>query len=255
MLTIHMFPCLSDNYGFLVRDSATGKVACIDTPDATAILAEANKLGWRIDEIWNTHWHPDHAGGNQAIEKAMGAVSLGPEEVHARISPLARIVKPGEIVTLGESRAEVMDVAGHTLGHIAFHFAEDQVAFVGDALFALGCGRLFEGTAEQAWNSLSRLMTLPDTTTIYCAHEYTAANARFCATIETDNVALMSRIEDITRLRANNVPTVPTTIGLERATNPFVRADLPSVRAAIGVASDAAAYEAFARVRQMKDKF
>lgn len=255
MLIIHMFPCLSDNYGFLVRDSATGKVACIDTPDASAILDEAQRLGWHIDEIWNTHWHPDHAGGNQAIEKALGAVSLGPEEVHTRISALARIVRPGETVTLGESSAEVIDVGGHTLGHIAFYFAKDQVAFVGDALFALGCGRLFEGTAEQAWDSLSRLMALPDATTVYCAHEYTAANARFCATIETDNAALVSRIDEITRLRANNVPTVPTTIGLERATNPFVRADLPSVRAAIGMADDAAPHEAFARVRQMKDKF
>ena len=255
MLTIHMFPCLSDNYGFLVRDSATGKVACIDTPDATAILAEAQKLGWQIDEIWNTHWHPDHAGGNQAIEKALGTVSLGPEEVHTRISPLARVVRPGETITLGESRAEVIDVGGHTLGHIAFYFADDNVAFVGDALFALGCGRLFEGTAEQAWNSLSRLMALPDATTIYCAHEYTAANARFCATIETDNAVLMNRIEEITQLRADNQPTVPTTIGLERATNPFVRADLPSVRAAIGLADHAPPYEAFARVRQMKDKF
>lgn len=255
MLIIHMFPCLSDNYGFLVRDSATGKVACIDTPDATAILAEADKLGWAIDEIWNTHWHPDHAGGNQAIEKALGITSLGPEEVHARISPLARVVRPGETVTLGESCAEVIDVGGHTLGHIAFYFADDQVAFVGDALFALGCGRLFEGTAEQAWNSLSRLMALPDATTIYCAHEYTAANARFCATIETGNAALQSRIEEITRLRAENLPTVPTTIGLERATNPFVRADLPSVREAIGLDAMIAPYEVFGRVRQMKDKF
>lgn len=255
MLIIHMFPCLSDNYAFLVRDSATGKVACLDTPDATAILAEAQKLGWHIDEIWNTHWHPDHAGGNQAIEKALGTVSLGPEEVQTRISPLARVVRPGETVTLGESSAEVIDVGGHTLGHIAFYFADDEVAFVGDSLFALGCGRLFEGTAEQAWNSLSRLMALPDATTIYCAHEYTAANARFCATIETKNAALTSRIQEITRLRADNVPTVPTSIGLERATNPFVRADLPSVRVAIGVAADAAPYEAFARVRQMKDQF
>jgi hydroxyacylglutathione hydrolase len=255
MLIIHMFPCLSDNYGFLVRDSATGKVACIDTPDATAILAEAQRLGWQIDEIWNTHWHPDHAGGNQAIEKALGTVSLGPEEVHTRISPLARIVRSGEKVTLGESCAEVIDVGGHTLGHIAFYFAADGVAFVGDALFALGCGRLFEGSAEQAWASLSRLMALPDATTIYCAHEYTAANARFCATIEADNEALNGRIVEITRLRAENLPTVPTSIGLERATNPFVRADLTSVRAAIGVAANAPPHEAFARVRQMKDQF
>jgi len=255
MLIIHMFPCLSDNYGFLIRDSASGKVACIDTPDAQAILAEAEKLGWPINEIWNTHWHPDHAGGNQGLEKALGAHSIGPREVHTRISPLTRILNPGDEVTLGESRAVVLDVGGHTLGHIAFYFEADQVAFVGDALFALGCGRLFEGTAEQAWNSLSRLMALPDATSIYCAHEYTAANARFCATIETDNQALKDRIDQITRLRAEHQPTVPTTIGLERATNPFVRADLPSVRAAIGIGAEATPHEAFARVRQMKDQF
>lgn len=255
MLIIHMFPCLSDNYGFLIRDSASGKVACIDTPDAQAILAEAEKLGWPINEIWNTHWHPDHAGGNQALEKALGAHSIGPREVHTRISRLTRILNPGDEVTLGESRAVVLDVGGHTLGHIAFYFEADQVAFVGDALFALGCGRLFEGTAEQAWTSLSRLMALPDATSIYCAHEYTAANARFCATIETDNQALKERIDEITRLRAEHQPTVPTTIGRERATNPFVRADLPSVRAAIGIGAEAAPHEAFARVRQMKDQF
>lgn len=255
MLLIHMFACLSDNYGFLIRDSASGKVACIDTPDATAILAEAEKLGWQIDEIWNTHWHPDHAGGNQAIEKAHGARSLGPAEVDQRISPLSQIVHPGEMLRLGDSSAEVLDVGGHTLGHIAFYFAADQVAFVGDSLFALGCGRLFEGSAEQAWNSLSRLMALPDETRIYCAHEYTAANARFCATIEADNAALQARLEEITRLRQDNQPTVPTTIGLERATNPFVRADVASVRAAVAADASLPAHEVFAIIRKRKDTF
>jgi hydroxyacylglutathione hydrolase len=249
-----MFPCLSDNYGFLIRDSGSGKVATIDTPDATEIIAQAREMGWTIDEIWNTHWHPDHAGGNKAIEAEMGAVSLGPEEVNERISPLQRIVKPGEQVMLGESVATVIDVGGHTLGHIAFYFEADQTAFVGDALFALGCGRLFEGTASQAWDSLQRLMALPDQTIVYCAHEYTQANAKFCATIETENQELQARIEDIERKRSNNLPTVPTSIGLERATNPFVRADIEGVRVAVGL-PDAPAAEVFGEVRKRKDHF
>jgi hydroxyacylglutathione hydrolase len=255
MLIIHMFPCLSDNYGFLIQDQATGKVATIDTPDAAVIMAEADKLGWSIDQIWNTHWHPDHAGGNQAIEKAKGATSLGPSEVAAKITPLSQIVQPGDVVTLGESRARVIDVGGHTLGHIAYYFETDAVAFVGDALFALGCGRLFEGTAAQAWDSLMRLMALPDETLVYCAHEYTAANARFSATLETDNPALTTRLADIATLRAKNLPTVPSSIGLERATSPFVRADLPSLRQAVGAGPQAPAYEVFGQIRLLKDQF
>ena len=254
MLHIHMFPCLDDNYGFLIHDEASGLTATIDTPDADEIMAQARSRGWKIDEIWNTHWHPDHAGGNAAIEKVTGATSLGPQEVPDRIVPVTRIITPGEVVSLGESHARVLDVGGHTLGHIAFVFDADRVAFVGDALFALGCGRLFEGTAAQAWDSLTRLMALPDDTTIYCAHEYTQANARFCATIEQDNVALADRIADIDAKRATGMPTVPTTIGLERATNPFVRADIISVRAAVSM-PDAPANEVFGEVRKRKDNF
>jgi hydroxyacylglutathione hydrolase len=254
MLKIHMFPCLDDNYGFLIHDEATGKTATIDTPDANEIIAQAKGCGWNIDEIWNTHWHPDHAGGNKAIEDAMGAISLAPQEVPDRIVPVTRVVKPGETVSLGQSQARVLDVGGHTLGHIAFVFDADNVAFVGDALFALGCGRLFEGTAAQAWDSLSRLMSLPDETVIYCAHEYTQSNARFCATIEQDNVALIDRIADIDAKRAVGTPTVPTTIGLERATNPFVRADMAGVRAALKM-PDAPANEVFGEVRKRKDNF
>jgi hydroxyacylglutathione hydrolase len=253
MLEIHQFPCLSDNYGFLVRDRATGRVTTLDTPDADAILAAAQARGWGIDEVWNTHWHPDHAGGNAAIKAATGATILGPAEVAARLgAPLDRVVRAGETVALGESVAQVLDVGGHTLGHIAYVF--DGHAFVGDALFALGCGRLFEGTPDQAWASLSRLMALPDQTWVHCAHEYTAANARFAATIEQDNTALAQRIDEIGVLRAAGQPTVPTTIGLERATNPFVRADLGSVRAALGL-PDAPAASVFAEVRRRKDVF
>lgn len=254
MLHIHIFPCLDDNYGFLIHDEASGKTATIDTPDADEIMAQATAKGWRVDEIWNTHWHPDHAGGNAAIEKAMGAKSLGPQEVPDRIVPIHTVVKAGYTVALGESTARVLDVGGHTLGHIAFVFDADKVAFVGDALFALGCGRLFEGTAAQAWDSLERLMALPDETLIYCAHEYTASNARFCATIEQDNMALADRIADIAAKRAVGTPTVPTTIGLERATNPFVRANMAGVRAALNM-PDAPANEVFGEVRKRKDNF
>lgn len=254
MLQIHMFPCLDDNYGFLIHDEASGLTATIDTPDGDEIMAQAKARGWKVDEIWNTHWHPDHAGGNAVIENIMGATSLGPSEVHERIVPISRIVVPGDIVSLGDSHARVIDVGGHTLGHIAFAFDADKVAFVGDALFALGCGRLFEGSAAQAWESLCRLMALPDETTIYCAHEYTASNARFCATIEQDNVALQDRIADITAKRAIGTPTVPTTIGLERATNPFVRADMEGVRAALNM-HNAPANEVFGEVRRRKDNF
>ena len=254
MLHIHMFPCLQDNYGFLIHDEASGLTATIDTPDADEIMAQAKARGWRVDQIWNTHWHPDHAGGNAAIEKTMGATSLGPQEVQDRIVAINRIVTPGETVSLGESHARVIDVGGHTLGHIAFVFDADKVAFVGDALFALGCGRLFEGTAAQAWDSLSRLMALPDDTTIYCAHEYTQSNARFCATIEQDNVALTDRIADIGAKRAVGIPTVPTTLGLERATTPFVRANMAGVRAALNM-PNAPANEVFGEVRKRKDNF
>jgi hydroxyacylglutathione hydrolase len=217
-------------------------------------MAQAEAKGWRVDEIWNTHWHPDHAGGNAAIETQMGAISIAPQEVPDRIVPVTRVIEPGEFVSLGESQARVLDVGGHTLGHIAYVFDADKVAFVGDALFALGCGRLFEGTAAQAWDSLSRLMALPDDTTIYCAHEYTQSNARFCATIEQDNVALHDRIADINAKRAVGTPTVPTTIGLERATNPFVRADMAGVRDALNM-PNAPANEVFGEVRKRKDNF
>lgn len=254
MIEIVQFPCLTDNYGFLVHDQGSGKTAAIDTPDPDAILAAAKSRGWRIDEIWNTHWHPDHAGGNLALVTATGAVTRGPHEVADRIGTLDHILQADDVLSLGESQAGVLDVGGHTRGHIAFVFGGDGVAFVGDALFALGCGRLFEGTAAQAWESLSRLMALPDETLVYCAHEYTAANARFCATVEPDNPALLARIADITKLRAQGLPTVPTRIGVERATNPFVRADTQELRAALHL-PDAPAAEVFAHIRARKDSF
>jgi hydroxyacylglutathione hydrolase len=245
-LTVHQFPCLSDNYGFLIRDEATGKVATIDTPDADAILAELDKLGWSLDLILNTHWHPDHAGGNEALKKAAGATITGPAEV-TRIAPLDRVVRGGDVVMLGETRFEVIDVGGHTLGHIAYHDAADHIAFVGDTLFALGCGRLFEGTPEQMWDSLARVTALPDDTTVYCAHEYTASNARFALSVDDDPV-LKARAEAVFAARERGEPTVPTTIATEKATNPFLRAPLLRPQAASPA-------QAFVEIRAAKDSF
>ena len=244
-VTIHQFPCLSDNYGFLVRDDASGLAACIDTPDAEAILGELSKLGWKLDLILNTHWHPDHAGGNAAIKAATGCTVVGPAEVE-RLSPVDRQVAGGDVVKLGETTFEVIESGGHTLGHIAYFDAADRVAFVGDTLFALGCGRLFEGTAEQMWASLSRLTALPDDTRVYCAHEYTASNARFALSVD-DDPALAARAAAIFAARERGEWTVPTTIGLEKATNPFLRA--PVLKPGL------APHEAFAAVRAAKDSF
>jgi len=199
-LTVHQFPCLSDNYGFLARDDATGQTACIDTPDAGAILRELKKLGWTLSLVLNTHWHPDHAGGNAEVVAATGAKVVGPAEV-TRIAALDREVRGGDTVMLGETRFEVIETGGHTLGHIAYHDAADGIAFVGDTLFALGCGRLFEGTAEQMWTSLQRLAALPDDTTVYCAHEYTASNARFALSVD-DDPALKARAAKTASARA-----------------------------------------------------
>ena len=245
-LTVHQFPCLSDNYGFLIRDEASGKVATIDTPDAEAILARLDKLGWRLDLILNTHWHPDHAGGNAALKTATGATITGPAEV-TRIAPLDRVVRGGDVVMLGETRFEVIESGGHTLEHVAYHDAADAIAFVGDTLFALGCGRLFEGTAEQMWSSLTRVAGLPDETTVYCAHEYTASNARFALSVD-DDPALKARADAVFAARERGEPTVPTTIAAEKATNPFLRAPLLRPNAASPA-------EAFAEIRAAKDSF
>ena len=249
-LTVHQFPCLEDNYGFLVRDEASGQVACIDTPDAGAILRELSTLGWRLDLILNTHWHPDHAGGNAEVKAATGAEVVGPGEV-TRIAKLDREVRGGDHVMLGETRFEVIETGGHTLGHIAYYAAADRAAFVGDTLFALGCGRLFEGQPDQMWASLQRLAELPDETRVYCAHEYTASNARFALSVD-DDPALQARAAEVFAARERGEPTVPTTIGLEKATNPFLRA--PQLAARVGAASEPA-YQAFAAVRAAKDAF
>jgi hydroxyacylglutathione hydrolase len=249
-LTIHQFPCLEDNYGFLIRDEASGLAATVDTPDAGAILAELEKLGWKLALVMNTHWHQDHAGGNAEVQAATGAQIVGPPEVR-RIAPLDRELRGGDEVALGQTRFSVIETGGHTLGHIAYYDAADHVAFVGDTLFALGCGRLFEGDPAQMWASLQRLAALPDDTRVYCAHEYTASNARFALSVDDDPV-LKARAEAVFAARARGEPTVPTTIGAEKATNPFLRA--PRLAARVGAAGEPAD-RAFAAVRQAKDVF
>ena len=222
-LDVRLFPCLSDNYGFLARDAATGVVATIDTPDADAILAALEQSGWgRLDLIMNTHWHPDHTQGNAALQAATGCEIVGPEEVR-RAAPLDRIVRGGDTVMLGETRLEVTDTPGHTLGHIVYRDIAGAQAFVGDTLFALGCGRLFEGTPEQMWDSLQKLAAWPGETTVWCAHEYTAANARFALSLD-DRPEMAAQAAAVVEARERGRPTVPTTIGAEKAFNPFLRA-------------------------------
>ncbi len=217
-------PVLSDNYVWLARESESGEVMVVDPAVAEPVLDKVSELGWKITHIWNTHWHPDHTGGNVAIKEATGCVITGPAAEFARIPTLDVQVKGGDTVRFGASKAAVIDVPAHTAGHIAFHFAGEEIVFVGDTLFAMGCGRLFEGTAAQMFANMQTLSALPETTMVYCAHEYTLSNGRFALSVEPDNAALVARMANVTAMRERGEATVPTTIGLERATNPFMRA-------------------------------
>lgn len=253
-LQVHQFPCLSDNYGFLIHEPASGLTATVDTPEADAINAALTEKGWKLTHIFNTHHHFDHAGANETLKAQWGATVIGAANDAERIPGIDIRVVDGESFEFGQSTARVFEVPGHTSGHIAFYFADDGVAFVGDTLFALGCGRLFEGTPQQMWSSLQKLMALPDETIVYCAHEYTEANAAFAITVEPNNPQLQARIEEIKTLRAANTPTVPTTIGLERATNPFVRPMSEDLQQTVGLAG-AELVDVFAETRKRKDHF
>jgi hydroxyacylglutathione hydrolase len=215
-------PAFSDNYLWLVHDEASGETAVVDPGAAEPVLAEARLRGWTITQVWNTHWHPDHTGGNLAIKEATGARISGPETENIVGRDVG--LKEGDDVRLGEHVGRVIEVPGHTSGHIALIFNAERVAFVGDTLFAMGCGRLFEGTPEQMYRSLQRLAELPDDTRLYCAHEYTLSNARFAIHAEPENLAIADRLERTKQLRDDGQITVPTTVDQERETNPFVRA-------------------------------
>ena len=252
MIEVHQFPCLNDNYGFLVHDSVSAETTCIDTPDADEYLRQAASKGWTITQIWNTHWHPDHAGGNVAIKDATGCKITAPKAEADKIAGIDRTVVQGDSVSLGAFTAQVLDVGGHTMGHIAYYLPQAGVAMVGDAVYALGCGRMFEGTPPQFWASLSRIKGLPAETLLYCAHEYTASNARFAVHADPDNAALAAYAEEITAKRAKGEWTVPTRLSRELATNPFLRADDPALAARWG-GGDAVA--TFAALRAAKDSF
>ena len=252
MLQVHQFPCLSDNYGFLLHDPDSGETACIDTPDAGEYLRQAEAKGWRISQIWNTHWHPDHAGGNAAIKAATGCAVTAPAVDAPKIAGVDRAVTDGDAVSLGQWTAQVIGVGGHTMGHIAYHVPDAGIAFVGDSLFALGCGRMFEGTPLQFWTSLSRIKALPPETTLYCAHEYTQANARFARHADPDNIELQLYATEVEARRSRGEPTVPMQLSRELATNPFLRADDEDMRNRWGGED---AVETFARLRAAKDSF
>jgi hydroxyacylglutathione hydrolase len=222
-LEIVPVPVLNDNYVWLVHDPDSGETVAVDPSVAEPVLAAAAARGWRISQVWNTHWHPDHTGGNDAIRAATGCTITGPAEAE-RVSKMDRIVAGGDRARIGEFEAELIDIPAHTAGHVAFHLPAAGIAFVGDTLFAMGCGRLFEGDAGQMFESLGKLAALPAETLIYCGHEYTLANGRFALTVEPDNQALVERMEQVKAVRERGEVTLPTTIALERATNPFMRA-------------------------------
>ncbi len=254
MLEIYQIPCLQDNYGFLVHDPETGATATIDTPEVAPINQALAAKGWRLTHILNTHHHFDHAGGNEELKAQWNCQVVGAAIDAERIPGIDVALADGDTLTLGSKQARIIEVPGHTSGHIAYYFAADEVAFVGDTLFALGCGRLFEGTPEQMSESLAKIMALPDETTVYCAHEYTEANAAFAVTVEPANPALQQRVKEIQALRAAGKPTVPTSIGLERATNPFVRSDSAELQAVLNL-SGADEVAVFAETRRRKDHF
>jgi hydroxyacylglutathione hydrolase len=237
-MEIVRIPALSDNYIWLVHEPESGETMVVDPAVADPVLAEASRRGWKIGHIWNTHWHPDHTGGNAAIKAATDALVTGPAAEAARIPTLDRPVCEGDRVRLGALEAAVLEVPAHTAGHIAYHFASDDVLFIGDTLFAMGCGRLFEGTAAQMYANMARLAALPPETRAYCAHEYTLANGRFAVTAEPANRDIAARLAAVEAARAAGEATVPTTIAQERATNPFMRASSAEALAALRAAKD-----------------
>ncbi|WP_294265237.1 hydroxyacylglutathione hydrolase [uncultured Sphingomonas sp.] len=239
-LEIVRVPVLSDNYVWLIHDDESGETVVVDPGEAAPVLAAADARGWRIGQVWNTHWHPDHTAGNQAIKDSHGAIVTAPAAEAAKIPTADNLVAEGDTVAIGRRQARVWETPAHTAGHVSFHFEEEALVFVGDTMFAMGCGRLFEGTADQMHAALQRLAALPERTVVYCAHEYTLSNAKFAAHVEPESPAIAERLKRVETLRADGEATVPTTIGEERATNPFVRVDSAA---------------ALAQLRGQKDQF
>ena len=253
-MQIFQFPCLQDNYGYLIHDPATGATACIDTPETEPTFEALETTGWELSHILNTHHHWDHAGNNEPIKARTHCTVVGPGHDADRIPAIDSGVREGDIVSVGELQARVLETPGHTSGHIIYWFENDGAAFVGDTLFALGCGRVFEGTPEQMWTSLQKVAALPDDTSIFCAHEYTQANARFAVTVDPGNQALLDRAREIDELREKGLPTVPSKLGLEKATNPFLRPWSETLQNGLDMAG-ADEIKVWAETRRRKDNF
>lgn len=253
-LSVELIPALRDNYIYLVRDQETNTTAVVDPAESGPVIEALSRRGWTLDLILNTHHHGDHTAGNGDLKTKYGARLIGPSAESARIDAMDEMVAEGDTVMIGASVGHVLDTPGHTRGHIAFHFPDSAVLFAGDTLFVLGCGRLFEGTPEDMWRSLSKFLPMPDETRVYCGHEYTVSNARFAVTVDPLNRALESRAREVEDMRARLEPTIPTTMGQERATNPFLRPDDPGIRHALDML-DADTVAVFAEIRARKDAF
>jgi hydroxyacylglutathione hydrolase len=252
-LDIEQFPCLSDNYAVLIHDEEAGVTASIDAPDAAAILKRLKAKGWRLTHLLITHHHGDHTGGNLELKQATGCTIIGPQAEADRIPGLDRGVAEGDTIAFGGFGIRVLETPGHTIGHVAYWIPEARVAFVGDTLFAMGAGRVFEGNAEMMWKSLEKLMQLPRDTEIYCGHEYTASNARFALTVDPENLALQNRAKEVDLMRAKGQPTLPTRLDRELETNPFLRPHVSAIRARLGMPY-APDWKVFAEIRARKNK-
>ena len=252
-LEIHQFPCLSDNFGVLIRDAEQGVVASIDAPDAKAVAAALAAKGWRLTHILTTHHHHDHTGGNLALKAETKCSIIGPRGEAAKIPGIDKQVAEGDTFAFGAHQVRVLDTPGHTAGHITYWIPSTSAAFVGDTLFAIGCGRIIEGNAQVMWQSLQKLMALPKETAVYCGHEYTQANARFALTIEPENEALQKRAKEVDQLRAAGKATLPTTVGLELETNPFLRPHVPAIQQRLGMVAKPE-WQIFGEIRERKNR-
>ena len=253
-MRIELVPCLKDNYAYLIHDAGAKTTGIVDPSEAAPVFAALERTGLKLTHILNTHHHFDHTGGNLPLKEKTGAIIVGPKADKDRIPGIDVALGEGDTYTFGTRTARVFDIPAHTRGHIAFWFEADKAVFTGDTMFAMGCGRLFEGTPEQMWKSLSKLASLPEDTRVYCGHEYTESNGRFALTVEPDNTDLVARMRDVRERRAKNEPTIPSTIGLEKKTNPFIRATSPALQKTLGLAgSDPVTV--LAETRRRKDAF
>ncbi|MDT4288653.1 hydroxyacylglutathione hydrolase [Methylomonas sp. MO1] len=254
MLSILLVPALNDNYIYLLHEPNSGETAVVDPAVSAPVVDALQQQDWQLDYIFNTHHHGDHVGANLQLKQQTGCKIVGSAADQARIPGIDIMLSDGDVVKLGNQSFQVIDTPGHTVGHIVYYSADSQALFCGDTLFSLGCGRLFEGSAEQMWYSLQKLKALPAETRIYCAHEYTAANGRFALSIDADNPQLQQRITQVVELRRQNLPSIPSTIGLELATNPFFREHDTGIRHKIDM-TEQSDLAVFRQLRLLKDQF